>query len=126
MPVPKVLVIDDDPQIRKLFRKVLEEEGLVVVDAPEGREGLRLFYADKFDLVITDLFMPKIDGLTVISSIKRAAPQVKVIGVSGGPPEQQSKLLPLGVELEHVRILKKPVDIDILLGEIRLLLKSGG
>jgi DNA-binding response OmpR family regulator len=124
MSVPKILVIDDDPQIRKLFRQVLEEEGMEVVEAAEGREGLRLFYSDTFDLVITDLFMPKVDGLTVISSLKSASPEVKVIGISGGPPEQHTKLLPLGVKLDSVRILKKPVDLNILLSEIRALLRN--
>lgn len=123
--MPKILVIDDDPQIRTLFKQVLSEDGMEVEDAACGKDGIALFAKGSFELVITDLFMPDIDGLTVISELRRDHPDVKIIGISGGPPQQQTKLLPLlGVALEHVRILKKPVDIDMLVSVVKSMLES--
>ena len=104
MSAPKILVIDDDPQIRTLFKQVLEDENMEVVDAAGGREGIQLFGTHEFDLVITDLFMPDVDGLTVISELKKRLPNAKIIGISGGPPQQQTKLLPLGVEFHATTI----------------------
>jgi CheY-like chemotaxis protein len=123
MATPKILVIDDDPQIRMLFRQVLEDENMEVVDAGGGREGISIFGSTEFDLVITDLFMPDVDGLTVIRDLKKRHPDIKIIGISGGPPQQQAKLLPIGFEFDTLRILKKPVDLDMLVSVIHSMLK---
>jgi DNA-binding response OmpR family regulator len=65
-----VLVVDDDGDIRGLVRELLERAGHAVVDAPDGNEGLRLFYAEQPDLVILDVSMPGLDGWAALERIR--------------------------------------------------------
>ena len=65
-----VLVIDDDTDIRGLVRELLERAGHEVIDAPDGPEGLRLFYAKQPDLVILDVSMPGMEGWEVLERIR--------------------------------------------------------
>ena len=60
-----VLVVEDDRLNRNLICKVLRDEGHQIVEASDGAEALELLYAQRFDLVITDFVMPKLNGLTV-------------------------------------------------------------
>ncbi len=65
-----VLVVDDDSDIRGLVRELLERAGHEVIDAPDGTEGLRLFYAKQPDLVILDVSMPGMEGWEVLERIR--------------------------------------------------------
>ena len=66
----QVLIIDDEPGIRKLLRLILENQGYSVVTAADGREGLRIFLQDPPELVISDIIMPDMDGIEVIRTFK--------------------------------------------------------
>src|SRR5882762_4630941 len=66
----RVLVIDDDDDIRGLVRTLLERGGSVVRDSPNGKEGLREFHAWRPDLVILDVSMPELDGWSVLERIR--------------------------------------------------------
>ena len=70
MSAARVLVVDDDDDIRGLVRTLLERAGAVVYDAPDGREGLREFHARRPDLVILDVAMPAMDGWQVLDRIR--------------------------------------------------------
>jgi DNA-binding response OmpR family regulator len=65
-----VLVVDDDNDIRGLVRELLERSGYDVLEAPDGNEGLRVFYAEQPDLVILDVSMPGLDGWGVLERIR--------------------------------------------------------
>ena len=65
-----VLVVDDDADIRGLVRELLERAGHDVIDAPDGNEGLRVFYAEQPDLVILDVSMPGLDGWSALERIR--------------------------------------------------------
>jgi len=65
-----VLVVDDDADIRALVRELLERAGYDVIDAPDGNEGLRLFYERQPDLVILDVAMPEMEGWEVLERIR--------------------------------------------------------
>ena len=65
-----VLVVDDDADIRGLVRELLERSGYDVLEAPDGNEGLRVFYAEQPDLVILDVSMPGLDGWGVLERIR--------------------------------------------------------
>src|SRR5207237_1773908 len=67
---PRVLVIDDDEDIRGLVRALLERSGATVRDAPNGKEGLREFHTWRPDLVILDVSMPELDGWNVLERIR--------------------------------------------------------
>jgi DNA-binding response OmpR family regulator len=70
MSAAKVLVVDDDEDIRSLLRLLLERAGAVVFEAPDGRDGLREFHARRPDLVILDVSMPEIDGWQMLDRIR--------------------------------------------------------
>ena len=115
-----ILIIDDDEQIRKMYEIFLESEGFKVQSAGSGEEGLRTFWKNEFDLVITDLFMPGIDGLYVTSKIREVNKLIPILGISGGPDQNNpNRSLSSAEQLGAFKILKKPVELDILLGEIK-------
>ena len=106
----RILVIDDDPIILKSLREILEQDGHSVVIAGGGESGIGAFRAasargEPFDVVITDLGMPHVDGRTVAAEIKSAAPEVPVIMLTGwGHRLLANKDLPPHVD----RVLGKP------------------
>ncbi len=78
----KILVIDDDTSLRRVLEYNLVESGYLVVSAPDGEEGLRLFGEETPDLVITDMKMPGMDGIQVLKHIKERAPDMLVIMIT--------------------------------------------
>jgi DNA-binding response OmpR family regulator len=121
----RILVIDDDEQIRRLLRQVMEWAGHEVLEAADGREGMlkqRKHYAD---LVITDLIMPEQEGLETITLLKKEFPQVKIIAISGGGRISPDAYLPAAQELGADRVFSKPFDVRELATTVRELLING-
>ena len=73
----RILIIDDESQIRSMLRLMLERVGYKVVEAPDGIEGIRKYREKPTDLIITDLIMPNKDGIGVIIDLKKEFPEVK-------------------------------------------------
>ncbi len=80
---PRILLVDDSKDGLLVRRTLLEEVGYSVQIALNGEEGLKLFKTGKFDLVVTDYQMPRMNGLQLIASIREASPAMAVILVSG-------------------------------------------
>ncbi|HKO31889.1 MAG TPA: response regulator [Nitrospiraceae bacterium] len=116
-----ILIIDDDEQLRSLFRKVLEEAGYLVFEAPNGQEGLRQFRQTPTALVITDLFMPDMDGFEVTRVLYRESPSTKVIVLTGGSGENMFAATFLGAR----RTMKKPISMAELLQAVEQELQKG-
>jgi CheY-like chemotaxis protein len=114
-----VLVIDDNPWLRDMFREVLVGGGYDVVLAEDGRAGLSRCRQGAIDLVITDLFMPDIEGLELIRTLRREQPTVPIIAVSAGGELGQTRLLEVAERLGAVRVLEKPVSVDELQEAVR-------
>jgi len=81
-----ILIIDDDRQMRRLLIRVLEGAGHVVYEAENGGDGLALFRRVQPLLVITDLVMPDTEGIETIRELRREAPTIPILAVSGGGP----------------------------------------
>jgi YesN/AraC family two-component response regulator len=79
----KILVIDDEEQIRGLLKCIFHSQGHLVITADNGAVGLKMMAQEPFDLVITDIFMPEKEGMETIIEIKRDFPAVKILAVSG-------------------------------------------
>lgn len=79
----RILVIDDDQDIRETSKVLLEHEGFEVIVAEDGPKGLALFGAMNFDAVVIDLFMPGMDGLSTIKAFRQCSPSVPIIAMSG-------------------------------------------
>jgi len=83
----KILIIDDETEILELLSEVLQEEGYKVVKADDGMEGLEVFQSETPDLVVTDIKMPRKDGLEVLKGIKGSGSDVDVIILTGHSDE---------------------------------------
>lgn len=86
-----VLVIDDEPGTLGFVRDVLDEAGYFVVPATDGESGLRLMGLVRFDLVVTDVMMPGLDGLEVLRRVRRADPAMQVLLFSGHPSRELAR-----------------------------------
>ena len=78
----RVLVVDDDKGMREVLEIMLSKEGYQVTSAPGGREALNICQKSKFDVVITDLKMPRVDGIDVLKGIKESSPETMVVLVT--------------------------------------------
>jgi CheY-like chemotaxis protein len=81
--VPRILVIDDQSHVRATIVLALQAKGFEVVGAESGESALTKFEQSGFDLVIADVFMPGIDGVTLIKSLRKRDPRFPVIAMSG-------------------------------------------
>ena len=93
-----ILVIDDERGIRELLDTFLRQKGHDVVLAASGREGLKVFRRERPDVVVLDLNMPGIDGLTILQEIRNLHPsQPVVILTEAGTAEEKQQVRALGV-----------------------------
>ena len=118
----RILIIDDDVQILDMLRQTLEREGYEVVDAPNGKEGIRLYREDPADLIITDIIMPEKEGIEIIVELKRDFPNVKIIAISGGGQIGSEEYLRIAKGLGALRTFTKPVEREELLGAVQELI----
>lgn len=79
-----ILVMEDERIIQTIIRRYLEREGHEVVIAGDGEEGIKLYNERPADLVLTDIIMPKKEGIETIRDLKKISPDVKIIAMSGG------------------------------------------
>lgn len=117
----RVLVIDDDSQVRMLIRRMLERAGYLVTDAPDGEIGIELHRAEPADLIITDLLMPGKEGIETIVELRKDFPDVKIIVISGGALVEDHSFLSMAERLGAMRALPKPfkcADIQAVVREL--------
>ncbi len=117
----RVLVADDEPAIREVVRDALEREGHDVVTAIDGREALEMFEEGTFDLVVTDLAMPRVDGLELVQEVRRRSPVPILVLTVRGDEREKVRLLDLGAD-DYVT---KPFGIAELVARARALLRRG-
>jgi len=119
----RILVLDDEDQIRRMIKIILEKEGHAVLVAKDGSEALTACGQSPFDLVITDILMPGKDGLEFILDIRRITEEVKIIAMSGGGPKMSPDgCLILASDLGADAVLRKPMSKSVLLATIKQLL----
>jgi len=94
----KILVVDDEDNIRTLVQTMLKQEGRQVVLAARGKEAIAMFKKERPNLTILDIDMPDIDGLTVLREIRAIDPQARVMVFTGGDsPSVEREARALGV-----------------------------
>jgi DNA-binding response OmpR family regulator len=102
-------VIDDEDSVRDVLSRILKTKGHQVVVASDGEEGIERFRSDSFDLVLTDLGMPKLSGWDVGKTIKGINPKVPIAMITGwGVELDREKLSESGIDL----IVSKPFNFD--------------
>jgi DNA-binding response OmpR family regulator len=115
----RVLIIDDDEQLRALLYEILDREGFEVVEATNGAEGLKLYRSQPADLVITDLIMPEKEGVETIMELRHEFPNVRVVAISGGGRSGGRDYLPIAAQLGARRTLAKPFSRQEILDAVR-------
>ncbi len=118
----RILIIDDDEQILAMLRQTLEREGYKVVDASDGKEGLRRYRENPTDLIITDLIMPEKEGIETILELRRDFPDVKIIAISGGGRVDPGQYLSIAKSFGAQYTFAKPIERKKLLKAVRELL----
>jgi DNA-binding NtrC family response regulator len=113
-----ILVIDDEPFMLELVRKILEAARYRVVTATSADSGLDAYREAKPDLVITDLIMPEKDGLEAIQELLRHNPGARIIAMSGGGRSGYANALPAARAFGAIETLRKPFPPDILLAAV--------
>src|ERR1700761_8462878 len=108
----KILVIDDDEFYRGLMVSALEKAGHKIVIAEDGEMAMKKAHSEKFDVVITDIYMPKKEGVVVVQEIKKASPEVKILTVSAGGGLQVTESLGADTSLQ------KPFSAQQLLDKV--------
>ena len=118
--MPTILIIDDDPAIRKLLRLALGREGYEVIAESSTRSAIPQLRNDRIELVITDIIMPEKDGFEFILEMQSIRPELKAIAISGGLTSLDCKdCLSTAKSLGAVTALAKPIDIEQLLQTVR-------
>src|SRR5579871_1827701 len=105
----KVLVVDDDPDIRAVIMEALRGVGHEVSSAQNGREGAHQALVMQPDLIIIDVFMPEQDGLETIRILRLQFPHIAILAISGRSVNS-SPMLTVALELGAVNVLEKPFD----------------
>jgi two-component system, chemotaxis family, chemotaxis protein CheY len=117
----KILVIDDDPLVRRSIEIVLKLGGHRVTTASNGLLGLALFRDMLPDLVVTDIIMPEQEGLGTIMAIRREFPAAKIIAISGGGRMGNLDLLAAARLLGADDAIAKPFESEVLLQRVACL-----
>ena len=115
----RILIIDDEPQIRKMLKQMVERAGYEAIVAENGKEGLKRNHENPADLVITDIFMPDKEGIETIMELRNDYPDIKIIAISGGGCKGQMNYLKVAKSLGATRTLNKPIQRAKLLETIR-------
>lgn len=123
-----ILIVDDDPAVQFTIRLLLERAGHHVTVAGDGRKGLALFEASRFDLLFLDIFMPGMDGLETMRHIRVLAPAVPIVVISGrsSTPDAYAEpdFLKMATKLGAFASLQKPFRPGALLAVVADCLKA--
>ena len=120
----RILVVDDEAQMRTMLAQMLADEGYEVQTAEHGEEGLAMVRQTRFDLVITDMIMPVKDGLKFIMELLKDYPDLKIMAISGGGAIKAERYLNMAGYLGDIATLEKPFKREVLLDMVTKQLAS--
>jgi CheY-like chemotaxis protein len=115
----RILIIDDDDLTQSMLKIALVQQGHDVFQAFDGLQGIALLREEKFDMIITDIWMPESDGLEVIKKVQQEFPHTKILAISGGSNKYPGlEALPVARALGAKKFLRKPFGEQELLEAI--------
>ena len=120
----RVLIIDDDAQMRRLLHQALSRRGHIVDEAVDGLHALHRFAENPSDLVITDLIMPEREGIETIQELRRKCPKLPIIAISGGGRQGPEYYLSLAVAMGASCSFSKPFRIEEILTAVQELTRG--
>jgi len=115
----RILVVDDDEHFRTMLRMTLERAGYEVLEADDGDSALERFHTEAPDLVITDIVMPRKEGLEFIMELHEEFPSAHIIAISGGGRANPYSYLSMAKGLGAECVFVKPLDREALLAKVR-------
>ena len=118
----RILIVDDDPDIGIMLKQLLERHGHEASAVLNGHKALESLELSPFDIVITDIIMPEMDGIELIMAIRVKYTQLKVIAISGGGRINSDVYLQMARLMKVRHTLQKPIKADDLLTAIKDLL----
>jgi len=121
VPWAKLLLVEDDDGLRAVLERLLTEAGLEVLTAQNGKEALAKLTPD-IDVVVSDIIMPEMDGLDLLTRIRKERPGTKIIAISGGGIQDKEHVLEIARRMGAGRVLAKPFTSEQILGAVRELL----
>jgi len=121
----RILLIDDEEQIRATVGALLQASGFEVVAAADGEAGVGLFQQQPFDLVLTDVLMPRMGGAEVIAALRRLRPEIKIIATYGGGRVAGSNPVATAQSLAADRMLAKPFTLAELRAAVAAVMDAG-
>jgi len=104
----RILVVEDDDQLRTMLKLLLTSAGHDVTEASDGAGVCDMHQRNPFDVIITDLVMPGIEGLGVITELRRRDPAVRIIAISGAGQGRAEEYLKIAKKLGAQLVLSKP------------------
>lgn len=111
-----VMIVEDDPAIRRLYSFLLSNSGYNVIEAEDGEEALQQYETNPCDLIITDMNMPKMGGMDLVKALREKGHKVHIIMVTAyGTPETEKMAKNLGAD----EYIAKPFDFEELEGRVR-------
>lgn len=120
----KLLIVDDDMSILLVMVASLAEAGFQVQSAESGKDALSMLKKETYDLLITDILMPEIDGLSVIDKAIADNQDITILAISGGGPDKDGgDLLDAALTCGADAILQKPFRPDELVRTVKALLR---
>ncbi len=117
-----ILVVEDDPDVLSTVVKQLEYLGYNVITASDGMEGMKKLETGDYDLVITDIVMPFISGVGVVTALKEKMPHIPVIAMTGYGKEPEAAAMEKKADI----VLAKPVSMAELKANVSALITSRG
>ena len=108
----RILIVDDDPGVRSVLRRMLAREGHEVLEEDNGARALARLVELAPDVVVSDIYMPEMDGIEFLIQLGDAAPDIPVIAISGGGPSGGTHILKDAEELGACATLAKPFTYD--------------
>lgn len=119
----RILVVDDEEQVRDMLEEMLKTSNYEVVVASHSEQALELQREQGCDLVIADVYMPGPDGVETVKGLLEMSPELKIIALSGGGGFGQYDGLQRAVDAGASVAMKKPVDMEELLMTVNQLLQ---
>ena len=120
----QILLIDDDRNLRTMLTRALGRFGYTVAEAENGREALARLETATFQLVVTDIIMPDMEGIELILKLRRSMPQLPVIAMSAGGRIGPDSYLSLAKRSGAVLTLVKPFGIDEFIAAVKSVMEK--
>lgn len=120
----RILVVDDEPDVRALFCEILRNAGHTVAEASNGSRALDMVSSAQPDLIVLDIFMPGRDGVEVLIAIRQSYPEIRIVTCSGGGQARIFDFLEMTRKLGADLALLKPILPDEFLRHIEACLAS--